>query len=224
MRMRRKKHLTERLSEIKDFLIIVDKFTVNLNEALKEKKYLDFNAIFGNENPVCLEIGCGKGGFVTEMALNNANVNYIAVELLENIIVLACENAKNKNTNNVKFLNTGAEYLPKYISSGSIDNIYLNFSPPYPERGHENRRLTNKRLLVNYLDMLKPGGAVYQKTDDLHFFNYSLLMFKQNGFEVENVSDKIMNGEIDNVETEYEHKFRSLGMPIYGLIAKKTNK
>ncbi len=221
MRMRRKKHLDERLEKVKDYLIVADKFTVNLNEALKEKSYINFADVFGNENPVCLEIGCGKGGFVTEMAIKNEQVNYLAVELLQNIIVLACENAKNKNLSNVKFLNTGAEYLPKYIREGSVDKIYLNFSPPYPERGHENRRLTNKRLLCSYLSLLKEDGKVYQKTDDKNFFNYSVLMFKECGFSVEDVSDKLNNNEIDNVETEYESKFRSLGLPIYGLIASK---
>lgn len=221
MRMRRKKHLDERLEKVKDYLIVADKFTVNLNEALKEKSYINFAEVFGNENPVCLEIGCGKGGFVTEMAIKNEQVNYLAVELLQNIIVLACENAKNKNLGNVKFLNTGAEYLPKYIKESSIDKIYLNFSPPYPERGHENRRLTNKRLLSSYLSLLKKGGKIYQKTDDKNFFNYSVLMFKECGFKVEDVSDKLNNNEIDNVETEYESKFRSLGLPIYGLIVSK---
>lgn len=219
--MRRKKHLDERLEKVKDYLIVADKFTVNLNEALKEKSYINFAEVFGNENPVCLEIGCGKGGFVTEMAIKNEQVNYLAVELLQNIIVLACENAKNKNLGNVKFLNTGAEYLPKYIKESSIDKIYLNFSPPYPERGHENRRLTNKRLLSSYLSLLKKGGKIYQKTDDKNFFNYSVLMFKECGFKVEDVSDKLNNNEIDNVETEYESKFRSLGLPIYGLIVSK---
>ena len=223
MRMRRKKHLFERLENVKDYLIVADKFTVNLNDALKEKAYIDFNGVFGNDNPVCLEIGCGKGGFVTEMALKNPNVNYLAVELLQNIIVLACENAKNKGVSNVRFLNTGAEYLPKYLENGSIENIYLNFSPPYPERGHENRRLTNKKLLATYLDLLKSGGSVYQKTDDKNFFNYSLLMFKESGYKVENVSEKLNNNEMENVETEYEKKFRSLGLPIYGLIATKIN-
>ncbi len=221
MRMRRKKHLTERLSNVSKYLILADKFTVNLNDALKEKKYLDYSAIFGNDNAVSLEIGCGKGGFVTEMAIQNPNKNYIAVELLENIIVLACENALNKKVDNVRFLNTGAEYLPKYLPNGTIENIYLNFSPPYPQRGHENRRLTNKRLLANYWDMLKEGGSVLQKTDDLDFFNYSKLMFAEFGYSVEDVSEKLMNDEITNVETEYEHKFRSLGMNIYSLIATK---
>lgn len=221
MRMRRKKHLDERIEKVKDYLIVADKFTVNLNEALKEKSYINFAEVFGNENPVCLEIGCGKGGFVTEMAIKNEQINYLAVELLQNIIVLACENAKNKNLGNVKFLNTGAEYLPKYIKESSIDKIYLNFSPPYPERGHENRRLTNKRLLSSYLSLLKEDGKIYQKTDDKNFFNYSVLMFKECGFKVEDVSVKLNNNEIDNVETEYESKFRSLGLPIYGLIASK---
>ncbi len=220
MRIRRKKHLKERLSLVSDYIIVADRDIANVKEAVKDKRLYDYKEMFGNENPVELEIGCGKGGFVIEKAKRNPNVNYLAVELLENIIVMAAEHAKGLGLKNVKFINCGADYLPRYIPEKSIDNIYLNFSPPYPQKVHERRRFTCDRLIETYKGYLKHGGCVYQKTDDKPFFDFSFEKFTANGFETEDVSIKIDKGEMDNVQTEYESKFRALGMNIYALIAK----
>ena len=221
MRIRRKKHLKERLLGVNDYVLVPDRDIVNVKEAVKDKKYFDYEKIFSNSNPVELEIGCGKGGFIIEKAKSNPDINFIAVELLENIIVMAAERAKNEGIKNLVFVNSGAEYLPRYIKSESIQNIYLNFSPPYPQNGYEARRLTCERNVLSYKEYLVCGGAVCQKTDDKPFFEYSFEKFNECGFAVEDVSDKIGDGTIENVMTEYEKKFRDLGMPIYGLIAKK---
>ena len=153
-------------------------------------------------------------------ALKNPNVNYIAVELLENIIVMAAELAQSKNLKNLMFVNSGAEYLPRYIREDSISNIYLNFSPPYPQKVHERRRLTCDRMLANYKSFLKTGGCIFQKTDDKTFFEYSFERFVENGFETKDISADINNGKVENVQTEYEKKFRALGMDVYALVAK----
>jgi tRNA (guanine-N7-)-methyltransferase len=221
VRIRRKKHLKERLDNVRDFLIVPDRDIVNVKQAILDKKYFDYQLLFGNQNPVELEIGCGKGGFICKKASLNPNVNFIAVELLENIVVMACENALKQGLKNLKFVNSGAEYLPRYIKDGSISNIYLNFSPPYPQDSYENRRLTCDRHILAYKAFLTNGGAVYQKTDDKGLFDYSLAKFKQYGFIVKDVSLEIEKGLIPNVETEYESKFRALGLPIYALIAVK---
>ncbi len=221
MRMRRKKHLEERINNIKDFLIVAERDISNVNEAILDKKIVNFNSVFANSNPVELEIGCGKGGFITKLSEKYPKKNYIAVEMMENIVLLACENAKKLDIKNVKFMNTGAEYLPRYLEEKSIENIYLNFSPPYPNKPYENRRLTNDRFIGIYKYLLKESGNVYQKTDDKDFFEYSKQKFIDNGFIVEDISKKLQNSEIDNIRTEYEQKFLDLGLPIYGLIAKK---
>lgn len=221
MRIRRKKHLEDRLNCVKDLVLVADRDIVNVNEAIKNKKYYDFLKLFGNDNPVELEIGCGKGGFIVEKAKNEPAKNFVAVELLNNIIVMAAELAKSNCLNNVKFINSGAEYLPRYIMDKSINNIYLNFSPPFPPNSYEGHRLTCDRRIKEYSNYLVDGGAVYQKTDDKDFFDYSFSKFLDNGFIVEDVSKKIESGELFNVETEYEKKFRGIGMPIYALIAKK---
>lgn len=220
MRIRRKKHLEERLENAKDVLIVPERDIVNVKVAIENKKYYDFNKIFGNDNPVELEIGCGKGGFITQKALLNPNVNFVAVEMLENIIVMACELAKKNGLNNIRFLNTGAEYLPRYIKEKSISNIYLNFSPPFPKICSESHRLTSDNFVKAYKTFLVSGGNVYQKTDDREFFEYSFDKFNQYGFEVEEISEKILSNQIPNVETEYEKMFKSKGIKINGLIAK----
>lgn len=221
MRIRRKKHLTERLEKVNDNLIVPDRDIVNVKLAIQDKKYFDYSAMFGNNNPVELEVGCGKGGFIIEKAKLNPLVNFIAVELLENIIVMACEHAQKEGLTNLKFVNSGAEYLPRYLKEQSIRNIYLNFSPPFPKSTYESRRLTSDRYVSAYKSFLVEGGAVFQKTDDKEFFEYSFEQFAKFGFKVENVTDKLRDGSIDNVETEYEKMFKNKGMMPYGLIATK---
>ncbi len=222
MRIRRKKHLKERLDGIKDLVIVPIQDIKNVKEAIKDKRYFDYREIFGNDNPVEMEVGCGKGGFIIEKAKQNPNVNFIAVELLENIIVMAGENAKSKGLTNVRFVNSGAEYLPRYIKSSSLQNIYLNFSPPYPGDGYENRRLTADQKVEGYKDYLVDGGSIYQKTDDKGLFDYSFSQFEKFEFKVLDLTKDLSEGQIDNIETEYESKFRALSMPIYALKAQKV--
>ncbi|MBR5192595.1 MAG: tRNA (guanosine(46)-N7)-methyltransferase TrmB [Clostridia bacterium] len=224
MRIRRRKHLEERLEKIKDYIIIADKKQVNVLEALKDKKYIDFAKEFGNNNPICLEIGCGKGKFIIEKAKQNPNVNYIAVEMLENIILIACETAKEEGLKNVKFINSGAEYLRRYIKENSINEIYLNFSPPYHKNGYESRRLSNERFAKSYFEMLINGGKLIQKTDDKIFFDYSFEKFLECGFKVVDVSNELYLPNSTNIITEYESKWLSLNMPIYSLHAIKQLK
>lgn len=218
MRIRRRKHLEERLANINEFITVADKRYSNVNEAIRNKSYIDFELIFNNKNHVDLEIGCGKGRFISNLAKNNLDVNYLAVEKLENIILLAAEKASSFSLNNLRFINSGAEYLPRYIRPNSISNIYLNFSPPFPCKRDENKRLTNQTLVNNYKMFLKSGGCIFLRTDDKDFFEYSMANLISSGFLVEDDSDKQTN---DNyVMTEYEEKFTQLGMKIYKLTAK----
>ena len=221
MRIRRKKHLEERVANVSDILIIADRDIQNVNLAIKDKKYFDFEKMFGNNNPVEIEVGCGKGGFIVQKAKQNPNVNFIAIELLQNIVVMACEYAKKEGLTNIRFFNSGAEYLPRYIRPESINNIYLNFSPPFPKIGSESHRLTSDNFVKAYKEFLVSGGKVFQKTDDKEFFDYSFNKFVEHGFTVEDVTEKIKSNEIDNIETEYEKMFKSKGIFANGLIAKK---
>ena len=221
MRMRRKKHLEERLENASDYLLIADKKAVSVQQALKDKKIIDLNGAFGNDNPIFLDIGAGKGKFVIESALKTPDNNYIGVEMLENIIVSACEKAQNLGLKNVKFINSGAEYLQRYFDENSVTHISLNFSPPYPKKSFANRRLTNERYLNIYKSLLKKDGVVVQKTDDKDFFEYSLNSFSESGFEVFKLSDEEI---LKTATTEYEEKFRGMNMKIYGLKAVLSEK
>lgn len=223
MRIRRKKHLEERIKNVSDILYVADFDIPNSNEANKDKRYIDFVTDFGNDNPLNLEIGCGKGLFSCEMAKRFPNENFIAVELLNNIIVMACERCKQYNVTNLRFFNSGAEYLPRYIKDNSISKIFLNFSPPFPGDRYENRRLTCDRLMSFYDKMLKDNGEIRLKTDDKEFFEYSQGQMVKFGFMVKNCTELLDTNAIDNVQTEYEIKFRSQNVPIYYFIARKSN-
>ena len=219
MRMRKKKHLDERLAECNNLLQLYSDDS-NYLTAIEKKEYIDTKALFGNENPVVLEIGCGKGSFACELAKRNPDINVLALEKCSNVLVLACENGMKENIPNLRFLRIGAEFLEKYIAPESIDRIYLNFSCPYPKNAYENRRLTNPRFLKSYEVILKKGAEIHQKTDNVHFFEYSIEQLSCYGFKLKNISLDLHNSDFEgNIETEYEQKFASQGMPIHRLEA-----
>ena len=219
MRMRRKKHLNEKLS-LCDNLICFPHVESDIRETIAEKEYIDYRAYFGNDNPVQMEIGCGKGQFITELAARCPEVNFIAVEVNRNVIWMACRKAQEQGLRNVLFLQGGAELLPKYIRLGSIGRIYLNFSCPYPKTTYANRRLTNVRFLEIYKEIASPEAEIHQKTDNMHFFEYSVEQFTAAGYKLKNVSlDLHHSGFEGNIVTEYENRFASMGMPIYRLEA-----
>jgi len=226
MRMRRKKHLPERLLACGDILILPEMGDLNANAAPDGSDFLDFKELFGNDNPVHLEIGCGRGQFACQSALNNPQINFIAVEKISNVIVEAGERANALgDIPNLKFLNSGGEYLLRYLPPKSVERIYLNFSCPYPKGTYKNRRLTNRRFLEMYKVLLTPGGEVHQKTDNMNFFEYSLEEFSHCGWELKNISLDLHKSDYEgNVMTEYEEKFSSMGLPIYRLEAKLPTK
>lgn len=222
MRMRHKKNLEERLSKCNDILFKIMCDDRNFETTVEDKEYLDFNKIFGNSNPVQMEIGCGKGQFISELAERTPDINYIAVEKTADVIVLACEKVMEKGLKNVFFIKGSAEYLPKYIPIQSIDRLYLNFSCPFPKKKYAKHRLTHGYFLSIYEKFLKDGAEIHQKTDNMHFFEFSIEQFSQSGFNMKNVSLDLHNSDFEgNIVTEYEHRFASLGQPIYRLEAYK---
>lgn len=219
MRMRKKKHLEERLANCNNILKLFSDDS-NFLTAIEKKEFIDSSVLFGNDNPVVLEIGCGKGKFACELAKQNPDINVLALEKCANVLVIACENAMKENISNLKFLQVGAEYLEKYIKPESIERIYLNFSCPYPKKRYANHRLTNERFLKSYSIILKKGAEIHQKTDNMAFFEYSIEQLTGFGFSLKNISLDLHNSDFKgNIETEYEHRFASLGMPIYRLEA-----
>ena len=220
MRMRRKRNLDQRLADCKDKLFEIITEELNFEKAIQNKEYIDFDKIFGNDNPTVLEIGCGKGKFACEYAKAHPEQNVIAVEKYGNVIVEACERAIEDGIDNLYFIKGNAEYLPKYIKDGSVERIFLNFSCPFPKNKYAIHRLTHHRFLSIYRLLLCEGGEIHQKTDNMHFFEFSIEEFSQNGFALKNVSlDLHRSGFEDNIMTEYEARFSSMGMPIYRLEA-----
>ena len=215
MRMRRKKHLDERLDSVSEQIINLWVDTVRF-DADEQPKYLDFEALFGNQNPVEMEIGCGKGGFICELAARHPDVNFLAVELYANVLVSACEKAKEMGLTNVRFLSGNAEYLERFIPPHSIRRLYLNFSTPFPKKRQATHRLTHPHFLEMYKGLLVPGASLIQKTDGRVFFQYSLECMSQCGYTLKNVSlDLHADGIEDNIVTEYESRFVAQGLPIY---------
>ncbi|MBR3755348.1 MAG: tRNA (guanosine(46)-N7)-methyltransferase TrmB [Clostridia bacterium] len=216
MRMRKKKYLEERLNECGDNIIQLFSDDRNFMTAIEKKEYFNFEELFGNGKPVVLEVGCGKGKFACELAKANPEINVLALEKVANVIVAASEKAREEKIENLRFLHGGAEYLEKYIPPKSIERIYLNFSCPYPKKAYANHRLTNARFLKSYAVILKDGAEIHQKTDNMHFFEYSLEQYSAFGFKIKNASLDLHNSGFEgNIETEYEHRFASQGMPIY---------
>ena len=220
MRMRHKKNLETRLSACSDVLFKIMCDDRNFVTTVEDKDYYDYKKYFGNDNPVHMEIGCGKGQFIAEIAQQNPDINYIAVEKTADVIVLACEKIKEKGLKNVLFIKGSAEYLPKYFPDGIVERLYLNFSCPFPKAKYAKHRLTHGYFLGIYRRLLAPGAEIHQKTDNLHFFEFSIEQFSQNGFGLKNVSLDLHNSDFEgNIMTEYESRFASLGQPIYRLEA-----
>jgi len=219
MRMRRKRNFDERMLACGDLLLARGANGIlNMKEAAENFRALvDFSATFGNDNPVMLEIGCGKGGFVCELAKKNPNVNYIALEKMSNVVLTAMERVKAEKLTNIRFLNIRAECLPCYIPEGSLSGIYLNFSTPLPKLGYATQRLTHRNFLEVYKRLLKHGGRVVQKTDDRDFFDFSLEEYAACGFALENVNYHLHEhgNPVWNIVTEYEQKWVELGLPIH---------
>lgn len=220
MRMRKKKYLEERLAAVSDRLFMINTEDRNFNTAITEKEYIDFSDWFKNDNPIFLEIGCGKGKFACEFAKQNPDINLVAVEKSANVIVGACETAKNEGIENLRFIGGSAEYLPKFIKPNTIGRIFLNFSCPFPKKAYACHRLTHRRFLKIYKELLVKGGEIHQKTDNMHFFEFSLCEFSQSGWHFKNISLDLHKSDFEgNIITEYEERFSSLGFPIYRLEA-----
>lgn len=221
MRMKRKKHLEERINAASDYLTIMNNDSLNYKDAVNENHIIDLKSLFNNDNPVYLEIGSGKGQFACTFAKENPDKNILCIERNRNVLILAIDSARAAGLENIKFLCGTAEYLPSYIEKNSVEGIFLNFSCPFPKHRHIAHRLTNPRFLEIYKMIMKQDGVICQKTDNMHFFEYSIEQFSLCGFKLSNISLDLHNSDFEgNIVTEYEYKFSSQGYPIYRLEAR----
>ena len=214
------KNLEVRREKISGFEIPYTLPTLDRREIGKSKELYDFKKIFGNNNPLILEIGCGKGQFACTYAKRHPGKNIIGVECSAGVLVSACEKAKSSEIPNIRFWGIKAEYLPCFIKEHSVEEIYLNFSTPFPKAKYEKHRLTHPDYLAIYKKLLTPNGFIAQKTDSQALFEYSLESFSQNGFRLSEISLDLHKSDVkENIVTEYEQKFTEMGMPIYRLVA-----
>lgn len=184
-----------------------------------------WNEVFGNDHPVRLEIGMGKGTFLLRMAEAYPEINFVGVEKYSSVLLRAIQKQEEANLPNVKFIRMDAEYITDVFSEGEVDRIYLNFSDPWPKDKHAKRRLTSRQFLARYDQILKQGGRVEFKTDNDDLFAFSLEEAGPAGWTVTEHTldlhhDERMNQ--GNIMTEYEEKFSILGKKIHKLILERN--
>lgn len=180
----------------------------------------NYKNIFKNENPINIEIGMGKGDFIIGMAKKYPNINFIGIEKYESVMVRAIEKLNDIKLDNLKLIRMDALNIDKVFNK-EINTIYLNFSDPWPKKRHSKRRLTSDIFLSLYDKVFINIPHIIQKTDNIGLFAYSLSSLSQYGYTLDNVSLDLANEDIDNVITEYENKFMTMGTKINYLDAKK---
>lgn len=186
-----------------------------------DNKKGNWNTFFGNENPIKIEVGMGKGKFISEMARQNPNINFIGIEKYASVLVRALDKRETQ-LHNLYYICMDAGALPEVFEKGEVDTIYLNFSDPWPKERHAKRRLTSRQFFEKYNEILKADGKVEFKTDNTGLFEFSLEEVEMAGWRLDTHTFDLHNDNEmvkGNVTTEYEEKFSSMGNPIHKLVA-----
>lgn len=205
MRVRNRKGATELLEAHPQYVI--------LNPADAKGRWQE---IFGNDHPIHVEVGSGKGAFVSGMAKANPDINCIGIDIQKSVLSYALDKVLATDVPNIKLLWVDGSDLTDYFEEGEIDRLYLNFSDPWPKKRHEKRRLTYQSFLSTYQQILPENGEIHFKTDNRGLFEYSLVSFSQYGMKLKGVWLDLHASDFeDNVLTEYEQKFANKGQVIY---------
>ncbi len=181
--------------------------------------------VFGNENPIHIEVGMGKGRFITDLAKMNPDINYIGIEKYSSVLVRAIEKRNQIDIPNLYFIRMEAEDICEVFEKEEVSRIYLNFSDPWPKDRHAKRRLTSKEFFAKYNIILVKNGKVEFKTDNIDLFNFSLEEIPLAGWNIVEYTHDLHNSHMNqgNVMTEYEEKFSSMGNLINKLVANRLN-
>lgn len=180
---------------------------------------------FGNNNPIHIEVGSGKGRFITEMAKKNPSINYISIDIQLSVLSHVLDKVIAQDIPNVQLLRVDGSSLSNYFQPNEVSLIYLNFSDPWPKKRHEKRRLTSNSFLEVFETILIANGEIYFKTDNQGLFEYSLASFSKYGMTINQVWLDLHQSDFEgNVMTEYEEKFSSKGQRIYRVEAKFNTK
>lgn len=197
--------------------IATNEYVIQNPEQYKGK----WHEIFNNDNPIHIEIGMGKGKFITTLALQNPNINYIGIEKFSSVLLRAIEKRQQLDCNNLYFLRFDAEAITNLFDQDEISRVYLNFSDPWPKDRHAKRRLTSKEFLSRYNQFLSKDGYVAFKTDNRSLFDFSLEEVELAGWKLKDVTFDLHHSEYieGNIMTEYEERFSSIGNPIHRCVA-----
>ena len=205
-------------------------------EAIAESEYTVNNfeeyagrwrEVFDNDRPVRIEIGMGKGKFITELAVQNPDINYIGIEKYSSVLIRAVDKRKELDIENLVFIRMDAVEIEKAFGAGEVDRIYLNFSDPWPKDRHAKRRLTSEVFFERYDKILKPDGIIEFKTDNVDLFDFSLEEIKKTKFKVDSYTYDLYAEEGSallrgNISTEYEDRFVAKGNKICKLVASRA--
>ena len=208
MRLRKKPHTDEKLKRFEDFVARGDVQPIK-KDSTRE---------------LYVELGTGKGDFITQIAERNPQINFVGLEVEATCVLAAARKVREKNLGNVRLIVFDVENITELFAEHEVDRLYINFCDPWPKKRHAKRRLTHARFLELYKKILKRGGEIYFKTDNRGLFDFSLEQFALAGFEVHDVTNDLhANEPPDNIRTEYENKFSAAGVPINFCIARFAN-
>lgn len=181
----------------------------------------NWKEVFGNENPVHIEVGMGKGRFLMDMAVLNPDINYVGIEMYSSVLLRAVQKMEENPLSNLRFIRMDAREIEEVFEEGEVSKIYLNFSDPWPKDRHAKRRLPSRQFLARFNKILKKDGNLEFKTDNRDLFDFAVEEVEPAGWKMDALTydlhhDEKMNQ--GNVMTEYEEKFSSKGNPIYKYI------
>lgn len=213
MRRRKVKGADEKLLSYKNYVLKEDD--------VKQHKG-KWNKLFKNDNPIYVEFGTGRGKFITTLAKQNPNINFIAFEIKEEVLLKAVQKVYEDKLDNILFAWANVENILDYFCGNEISRVFINFCDPWPKKRWAKRRLTHKNFLDKYIFILDEEGEIHFKTDNESLFEFSLNEMASK-FLLKNISLDLANSDIENITTEYEDKFMAQNMKIYRLEAKKLN-
>lgn len=198
--------------------VIADsEYTIKEPETAKGK----WKEIFGNDHPIYIEVGMGKGRFLIDMAVAHPEVNFVGIEKFSSVLLRAIQKMEENPLTNVKFIRMEAETIVEVFDKKEVDRIYLNFSDPWPKDRHAKRRLPSRQFLARYNEILIPEGQLEFKTDNKDLFDFALEELEPAGWKIKEITYDLHKDEkmsVGNIMTEYEEKFSSKGNPIYKYI------
>lgn len=211
-----------KLEKFSDFNSFTNCFTLyfeNIKEGLSLKGQWN-KSYFQNNNPIVLELGCGKGEYTVGLAKNNPDKNYIGVDIKGNRIWTGAKEALENKMNNVAFVRTRIDFIEHCFTAGEVSEIWITFPDPQPQKTRERKRLTNKRFIERYKKFLKPGGLVHLKTDSTGFYEYTMEVIKENNLDLLFHTNDLYENcppdrkELIEIKTHYEKLFTAKGEKI----------